>query len=211
MFYLDSSGMEPTLRFGDVIQGFPICFSVIDEPSHQSDFNITVSAPNYAVVLSPCCSIADKVLAIAPLKELDNRIFANPYLAEDPTRINDLVTAEKSVPPIRLEQMSPEEKTNLLASGDKYVFVDLFVYAECDLFAEYTIHRRDQKFITRCYVIDFRDSIKIHCASILSPKYEPDAGHKVLQLSVETRELMRRKISSFYRRAPAEDLAILAS
>jgi len=80
MFYLEASEMEAILRFGDVIQGFPICFSVIDKPSHESDFHITVSAPSYAVVLSPCCSIKDKVLSLAPLKQLENKIFVNPYL-----------------------------------------------------------------------------------------------------------------------------------
>jgi len=210
MFYLDSSQMEKTLRFGDVIQGFPVCFTVIDTPSSQSAFNITVSAPTYAVVLSPCCSIADKVLAIAPLQQLENKIFANPYLAENPTRINIKIPAEKSVPPVAWGTMTPEKKANIMAKGNAYVFVDKFVYLSSDLFAEYTIHRKDGNIKTRYYVVDFRASNKISCDRILSPKYSPGAC-KVLQLSVEIRELMRKKISSFYQRMPDEDAAILAS
>ena len=209
MFYLDSSQMEAALRFGDVIQGFPICFSVVDNPLYQSDFNITVAAPTYAVVLSPCCSIEDKKLAIAPLKQLENKIFANPYLSKDLTIINSKIPAKKSVPPIAWDKMDPGEKANRMAKGEAYVFVDKFIYAPSDLFAEYTINRRDGNLKTRHYVVDFRDSIKISCDRI-NREYSPGAA-KVLQLSVETRELMRRKIASFYQRVPDEDAASLAS
>ena len=210
MFYLDASQMEENLRFGDVIQGFPVCYSVIDTPSSQSEFNITVSAPTYSVVLSPCCSIADKVLAIAPLQQLENRIFSNPYLAELPTRINIKIPAEKSVPPVALEKMSAEKKANLMMNGERYVFLDKFIYEPSDLFGEYTIHRKDGNINIRYYVVDFRTSNRINCDRILSPKFSAGAC-KVLQLSVETRELMRKKIASFYRRMPDEDAAILAS
>jgi len=209
MFYIDVSQIEEVLRFGDVIQGFPICFSVIDQPSNQLDYNITVSAPNYAIVLSPCCSIEDKKVAIAPLKQLENKIFANPYLSEDPTRINIKIPAEKSVPPIAWETMDPGEKANRLAKGEAYVFVEKFVYAPSQLFADFTISRKEGNIKTRYYVVDFRDSIKVAC-NLIERRYSPGAA-KVLQLSVETRELMRRKIASFYQRVPDEDAAILAS
>lgn len=210
MFYLNTSQMDETLRFGDIIQGFPLCFSVIDTPSHQAGFNIRVSAPTFAVVLSPCCSISDKVLAIAPLEQLENKLFSNPYLAEEPTRINTKVAPEKTVPPIHWANMQPEKKANMAAMGDGYIFVDKFVYAPSDLFPEYTINRKEGNIKTRYYVVDFRASNKISCDSIKNPQYSPGAC-KVLQLSVETRELMRRKIASFYRRMPEEDAAILAS
>jgi hypothetical protein len=209
MFYLDSPQMEAALRFGDVIQGFPICFSVIDNPLYQSDFNITVSAPTYAVVLSPCCSIEDNKLAIAPLKQLENKIFVNPYLSEDPMRINSKIPAEKSLPPIAWDTMDSGEKANRMAKREAYIFVDKFVYAPSALFAEYTINRKDGNIKTNYYVVDFRDSIKVACDRI-NREYSPGAA-KVLQLSVETRELMRRKIASFYQRVPDEDAAILES
>lgn len=209
MFYLDSSQMEAVLRFGDVIQGFPICFSVIDKPSHQSDFNITVSAPTYAVVLSPCCSIKDKVVAVAPLKQLENKLFANSYLAEDPTRINIKIPAEKSVPSSAWEKMDPGKKANHMVKGAAYVFQDKFIYAPNDLLPKYTINRREGNIETGCYAVDFRDSIKIGCDHI-GRQYSPDAA-KVLQLTVETRDLLRRKIVDFYQRIPDEDRAILAS
>jgi len=210
MFYIDTSQMEETLRFGDIIQGFPVCFSVIDTPSYQAEFNIKVSAPTYAVVLSPCCSISDKVLAIAPLEKLENKLFTNPYLSEEPTRINSKVPPEKSVAPIHWENMPPEKKANMAAKGDAYIFVDKFIYAPSDLFQEYTINRKDGNIKTQYYAVDFRSSNKISCDSIKNPQYLPGAS-KVLQLSVETRELMRRKIASFYRRMPEEEAAILAS
>lgn len=209
MFYLDSSQMDAILRFGDVIEGFPICFAVIDKPSHRSDFNITVSAPTYAVVLSPCCSIKDKVLAVAPLRQLENKLFVNPYLAEDPTRINIKIAAEKSVPPFAWEKMESGEKANRMAKGEAYVFADEFVYAPNALLPEYTINRKDGKIKTSFYFVDFRDSIKISCDRI-KQQYSPEAA-KLLQLTIETRDLMRRKIADFYQRIPDEDAAILAS
>ncbi|MGC8494416.1 MAG: hypothetical protein ACP5SH_22060 [Syntrophobacteraceae bacterium] len=209
MFYLDALQMDKTLRFGDIIRGFPICYSVIDAPSNESPFNISVLAPTNAVVLSPCCSIEDKVLAIAPLKRLENKIFANPYLADDPTRINIPIAAEKSVPPQQWDKMDSERKANMVEQGEIYVFLDKFVYAPHDLFDEYPIHRKEAQFKTRCYVVDFRDSIKISCERI-NRVYAPGEA-KVLQLSAETRDLMRRKIGHFYQRRPAEDAALLAS
>lgn len=208
MFYMDSSQMEPTLRFGDIIQGFPVCFSVIDDPQARSDFNITISASPYAVVLSPCCSISDKLLAIAPLQQLDNKLFNNPYLAENPARINSKVPADKSFPP--QATIPPDKLASIMAKGDAYVFVDKFVYEPNQLLPEYTIHKKGGNITTGHYVIDFRTSNRISCDRILNPKYVAGAC-KVLQLTVETREIMRLKISSFYKRMPDEDAAILAS
>lgn len=210
MFYVDSSQMEQTLRFGDVIQGFPICFSIIDSPSSQAPFHINVSTSTFAVVLSPCCSIADRLLAVAPFQQLPGSIFSNEYLAEDPTRINIKIPAEKSVPVAAWEKMPAGERTNRLAKGEAFVFLDLFVYAPSDLFQEYTINRRNGNINTRHYSIDFRTSSRISCGLIKNPNYSPGAS-KVLQLSIETRELLRKKITSFYGRIPDEERMTLSS
>lgn len=210
MFYLDVSEMEPNLRFGDVIQGFPICYPVVNNSSDQSGYNIAVSAPTFAVVLSPCCSISDKMLAIAPLQQLENKLYANPFFAEDPSRINIKVPPDLSVPPVAWENMPAEKKGELLSKGDSYVFVDKFVYKSNDLFPKYSIHRKTGKIETNYMILDFRTSVKISCSSINDPSYSV-GPNKILQLTVEARDSLRKKIASFYIRMPKEDAAFLAS
>lgn len=210
MFYLDTSQMEQTLRFGDVIQDIPICFPVISNPSSTESYYIQVSAPAYAVVLSPCCSISDKVLSIAPLLHLPGALFSNPYLAEDPKRINIRIPASKSLPLRVWDTMDPSEKAARLSKEDGYVFLDFFIYDEHPLFVEYSINRKDGNIRSKSYMIDFRTCVHVQCDKILNPKYTPGSA-KVLQLSVEVRDLLRKKIGSFYQRVPDEDASILVS
>jgi hypothetical protein len=209
MFYLNNAQMEQTLRFGDVIKDIPICFPVISYPSITEAYHIQVASPTYSVVLSPCCSIADKVLSIAPFLHLPGALFTNPFLAEDPKRVNIKSPANKSLPPRAWDTMDPSEKAERLAKGDGYVFVDYFIYDEHPLFPEYDINRKDGNINSKYYMIDFRTSIRIQCDKIINPKYSPGSS-KVLQLSIETRELLRKKIGSFYLRIPEEDAGILA-
>lgn len=210
MFYLDISHMEQTLRFGDVIQDIPICFPVISNPSPTESYYIRVTAPTYSVVLSPCCSISDKVLSVAPLFPLPSALFSNPYLAEDPKRINTKIPAEKSLPPKAWDTMVPSEKAERLSKEDGYVFLDFFVYDEHTLFREYTINRKDGNIKSKSYMIDFRTCVHVQCDKILNPKYTPGSA-KVLQLSIEARDSLRKKIGSFYQRVPDEDASILIS
>lgn len=209
MFYIDNRQAGPTLRFGDVIRDFPVCFPIVSSPSSIEPYHIQINSPTFAVVLSPCCSISDKVLAIAPLQQLPGSLFSNPYLAEDPTRINIKIPADKSLPPKAWEKMDQTEMAERLAKPDGYVFVDHFVYEEHLLFEEYTINRREGNIITRKYVVDFRTSVRIQCDKISNPKYEP-GNSKVLQLSIESRDQLRKKIGSFYQRIPEEDAGVLA-
>jgi len=161
-----------------------------------------------SVVLSPCCSISDKVLSITPFLPLSAALFKNPYLADDPKRINTKIPAIKSLPPEVWENMDASEKAERLSKEDGYVFVDFFVYHAYHLFPEYTINRKDGNIKSKFYIIDFRKSVRIQCDKILTPKYLPGSA-KVLQLTIETRDLLRKKIGSFYQRIPQDDADIL--
>lgn len=204
MFYQEPAQMEQALRFGDVIQGIPICFPVISNLSLLETYHIQIASPTFSVVLSPCCSISDKVISVAPFIPLLGAFFNNPYFAEDPTRINGKVPSEKTLPPIAWEGMSPEEKAERLSKQDGYVFVEHFVYDRHPLFAVNVINRRDGNIKTNYYMIDFRTAIRIKCDKILNSQYSPGAA-KALQLTVEARDLLRKKISAFYQRIPKED------
>jgi hypothetical protein len=210
MFYIETTQADPTLRFGDVIRDFPICFPVVSNPSLSEPYHIQVNSPAYSVVLSPCCSISDKVISIAPLQMLNGSLFSNPFLLEDPKRINIKIPADKSLPPRAWETMNPTEKAERLSKQDAYVFVDNFVYDTHPLFPEYVINRKEGNITSKMYVIDFRTAVRIQCDKISNPTHLP-GNSKVLQLTIESRDQLRKKIGSFYQRIPDEDAAILAT
>jgi hypothetical protein len=54
-------------------------------------------------------------------------------------------------------------------------------------------------------MIDFKNSYKINCNKIKSPKDAP-LNKKILQLSITSRSELREKIAYYYGRIPEEDL-----
>ena len=91
--------IDPGFRFGDVIKGFISATPNVSNPPINSDntnYSIEISSP-YCAIVSPCCSIKDKVISLSPLLHVNKRIFENPYFREDLTRINRIVPPEKSI------------------------------------------------------------------------------------------------------------------
>ena len=62
-------------------------------------FTLEIQQPLFFVVLSPCCSISDGMLLLAPLTSVRAAFYNNPYFAEDLTRINRVLAPEQAVPP----------------------------------------------------------------------------------------------------------------
>lgn len=203
MFYQEK--MDKALRFGDVLKGYVLAASSIEEPILNKDYKIDINLPALCVVLSPCCSIGEKTISLSPLIELRGSFFDNPYIAEDLIRINRKMEPQQSVSPqVWEERFSPEEKQRRVEVGYAYAFVELFVYEKNDLFPKYTIHRRQGNIETNYYMIDFRNSHKVSCEKIITPENAP-LESKVLQLSIRTRSELREKIADYYARIPKED------
>lgn len=206
VFYQESG--DPGFRFGDVIKGFIAATPNVSNPpinSDNADYSIEISTP-YCAIISPCCSIKDKVISLSPLLHINKDLFKNPYFREDLTRINRIVPPEKSVPPIAFEKMPPEKKEEFLSKGLSYAFLNLFIYEEHDLFPEYPIRLNGaDDFNTRYYVIDFRNTFRVNCSKIQNPMNVPP-GLKCLQLTIDTRNVLRDKITHYYGRLPAEDM-----
>ena len=204
MFYQDEP--DEALRFGDVLKGFILTSPNISEPAKPNEtYSIDVYLPAFSIVMSPCCSIGDKMISLTPLIRLRNTFFNNPYLSEDLTRINREMEPEQTVPPdIWNSRLSHEEKQRRLGEGRGYAFLELFVYEKHDLFPEYTINRKQGNIGTRYYMIDFRNTYKVNCQSLITPTNAP-LDSKCLQLSIEARAEMRDKISYYYARVPKED------
>lgn len=205
-FYQES--IDQGFRFGDVIKGFVSATPSVSNPpinSDNTDYSIEISTP-YCAIISPCCSIKDKVISLSPLLHVNKTIFRNPYCKEDLTRINRTVPSEKSVPPIAFEKMPPEEKERILSKGPSYIFLNLFIYEQHDLFPEYPIQLNGaDDFNTRYYVIDFRNTFRVNCSKIQNPTNVPP-GLKCLQLTIDTRNVLRDKITHYYGRLPEEDI-----
>jgi len=203
MFFQEE--IQKELRFGDVLKGYILTSSNIVEPNFYSDFKIDVKLPDFCVVLSPCCSIGNKIISLSPLIQVYSGFFDNPYLKEDLTRINREMESEQSVPPHVWEGFPPEEKERRLKTGKTLASVELFIYKENELFPEYTVPRRDEEdFKTRYYMIDFRNIYNLNCEKIVNTKDFP-LESKCLQLTIDTRSELRYKIANYYSRVPKED------
>ena len=206
MFYQDEP--DNIFRFGDIIRGFASLTPIIDEPIlNLSDCscNINFSIPNYCVILSPCCSISDKVLTMAPLIQIRNSFFKNPYFAEDLTRINMKIPPEKTMPPESWDKLPVEQKQDRLNKGIGYTFLELFIYKKHYILPEYTVHSKKNNVKTNYYMIDFRNTFHVNCNKITSPQNVPIES-KCLQLSIDARTNLREKIAFYYSRVPQEDI-----
>ena len=206
MFYQDH--LDQALRFGDVVRGYILTNAILEKPSwetHLDDYNVNISLPQFSVIMTPCCSIEDKTIILTPLIQVYPTFFDNPYLVEDLTRVNRIMSPQQTVSPYVWESLSDEEKQRRLAEGNTYAFINLFVYKRHDSLPEYTLRRKKGKnIVTDYYMINFKNLYKVHCDKIISPTNSP-LESKHLQLSVETREELRVKLARYYSRVPQED------
>lgn len=211
MFYEDPQRIDNALRFGDVLKGFAVCTPAIHNPPLPDELNcqIEIAKPPFYVILSPCCSIRDAIISLAPLSQIKNSLFGNPYFAEDPTRINGKIESIYSLPPAVWDSMDPDAKAARLSKGSSYALLEYFIYKEHDLFPQYEVPRKekDRKILTRNYMIDFRAAFKVACKSIQSPEKSP-LECKCLQLTNETRSQLRDKILFYFSRPSVEETAL---
>jgi hypothetical protein len=211
MFYAKT--MSKALRFGDILRGYCHTTAVIEKPALERGFDkydITVDFPSFSVLMSPCCQIERGAVALSPLMPIRTAFFDNPYLAEDLTRINRKMTPQQSVPPKAWEAMDPAEKLKREAKGSQYSFPYLFVYEANPNLPAYVLERRQEKFTTGFYMVDFKNITKLACENIKTPEEAP-LESKILELSVETRKELGDKIASYYGTLAPEDLALLGS
>lgn len=207
MFYEDKP--EKALRFGDVVRGFVLSAPRIDSPSRTSlpdEYHIEVNTPRLTTILSPCCSIGAKTLALSPLLQVFPGFFRNPYLNQDLTNVNRPMTPEQAVPPDVWEKIPRSEKLKRLnlSKPKSYAFVHYFVYAHHDLLPQYTVHSKHGNVETGYYMVDFRRIYRVECEKVANAKQAP-LEIKLLQLSIQTRNELREKIAEYFNRVPEED------
>ncbi len=188
MFY--ESKPQAALRFGDIVRGYVLSAPQIDSPgtSPPVEYRLAVLSPTFAVIMSPCCSIRDRTLAISPLIEILPLFLRNPYFANDLTNINRRMPGEKALSPGRWAKLSAEEKQARMAAGDAYALLEYFIYAPHDLLPPYTVKddKDEEGREVGHYMIDFRKICRIECNKIVTPEQAP-LETKVLQIAVDTR------------------------
>ena len=203
MFY--EKKPDNALRFGDIVKSFILSSTNIDDPNSFTDYRINVDIPECCAVLTPCCSIGRKVILLTPLVKLRDSFFDNPYFEQELTRINREMEPKQSVSPEVWEKFTPVEQQKRLSAGRTFALNEIFIYEPNDYFNEYLITRKKKKIETNYYMIDFKDTYKINCKKIVSPKNSP-LDIKCMQLSIKTRGELRKKLSEYYRRIPEEDI-----
>lgn len=169
MFY-EVDRVEPVLRFGDILEGFILTTpNLVKDPTESNCCTIDIDVPRLCVLLTPCCSVRDKIISISPLIELNPSFFLNPYFTEDLTRINREVEARYTLPPERWEKLPEQEKIRRQNVGSGYVFLDQFIYEKNEHLTSYFLNNKKLgKFETNYYMIDYRNIYKINCEKIKS-------------------------------------------
>ena len=199
---------DNALRFGDVVDGFPVSASQVESPilgDVPKQYKIDVKPPEYSVILTPCCSIGSGTLLLAPFQKVNRRLYDNPYLSEDLLRLNFPMTPQQAVLPTAWERMSSEERARRIDTSrpKSYAFVEYFMYAPHDRLPEYNV-TTDGRLRTGHYSIDFRCMYRIECKKINTATQSP-VGAKVVQITVSAREALRDKLVAYFARVPEED------
>jgi len=208
MFY--DINPQSKLRFGDIVRGFLLTHCHTYRPSSEEKpdaFQIDVTHPELAVVLTPCCTIAQRsggMLILSPLLKIrPDWYFENSYLMEDFTRINRETTIQNALGPEIWASMSDEQQAEKLAQspGKRYMMDDFFAYDKHDLLAEYELrYKEGMKELINYYMIDFRNICRVQTATDNDP-----TSTKRLQLSIQARRELRDKLAHYFGRKPEED------
>lgn len=205
MFY--ESEQSKALRLGDILPGFIFIEADIEDPRNLQSYKIDVITHRYCVVMTPCCSIRDRILSITPLLPIRPSYLENPYFKEDLTRINRVMKPEQTVASEIWDGFPPEEKLRKLQAGETYALPSIFIYEKHDSLANYSLHSRVKRgpISTNYYSIDFKNVHKIRCEKVITPENSP-YDMKILELSKQARSELRNKLADFFKRTPAEDI-----
>jgi hypothetical protein len=201
--------IDPVLRFGDIIKGYVAIVPIIKQPNQPTimptlDWEIRVSYPEFLAVLSPCCSIKDSLICLAPLIQVQKNFFMNPYYKDDLTRINRKMEPRCAFIPDKFDKKSPSEKQEILNKELSYALLHYFVYEQHPLFPSYNVTVRGETVETGYYMIDFRMIYSLKCQQIIKPNNAP-IETKLLQLAIQARAELREKIAHYYGRVAEED------
>lgn len=209
-FYLDTPTDD--LRLGDVVTGFPVATPAAhDKEADQrtATWSIRAVRQQHLIVMTPCCSIEDKSLLLAPLSQIRGAFLKNPWWQEDLIRLNRKMPFDKSIPPEHLKRLTDTEKAERSAAGDQYAIGECFVFAPHAMFGTYTLNMKPPSGAIGHYMVDFKSIFRVDCDFVNRPAKAPP-GTKLLELSIRSRTDLREKLAHFFSRPAKEDLASAA-
>jgi hypothetical protein len=203
--FYENKNVDQNLRFGDIIIGGQFLTMSNDKlPMDSKSYQINIDHSDFYCVLTPCCSIEKKLIVVSPLEHIQQSYYSNSFLADDLSRINGIIAPENSIPTKAWENMRPEEKQRMMASGPAYMLIDKFIFPPDDALGEYEVNSKNLgKFNTGYFQISFKNTLSIRSAAFDRNKSYP----KILQMSIPSRTSLREKIGYFYSRIPEEDIS----
>lgn len=203
MCYADA--MSPGFRMGDIVRGFVLSAAKQSRPmTTPHDYQLSVRNPAFAVILTPCCSIKEGTVALAPLAEITAQWLKNPYFQNDLTNINRTMNAEQALPPGKWGELSEDERRKRLQAGPAYALHNWFVFSPHPLLPSYPLRVGGADVQISHYATDFRAIHRVECQSIGDPKMNP-ADAKCLELTPAVRGELRVKLAHYFGRVPEED------
>ncbi len=198
-FYLDPPSKG--LRFGDVVTGFQHPTVRIDVPDNALDLRISVTRPQYFVVMTPCCAIELNSVSLAPLVQVrDAIILKHPRLHDNLSLFNIPFPPKDGFTAEQIGKMDENKQAELLAQPAGYTYLDCFVYEPNGLFPDYEVKRNKQTFAKLQHrMVDFKSIFRVECSLIEREQHAP-SGVKVSELTVATRAQLRDKLTYYFSR-----------
>jgi len=207
MFYSES--FSSAYRMGDIISGYTEIVPVYTQTraSYEFDLSISIIPSDMFVILTPCCSIENKTVNIAPLKKLDSRFLSSDQLILDFTIINMPISKRIALGEAAFSKLPEHEKLELENAPLGYEYIDKFVYDDHSCLKTYKLEKKRSKeelisVATGKYMISFKDVVKIQ--SILFERHNENCA-KVAELTAMARSKLRDKLTYYYSRIPDED------
>jgi hypothetical protein len=178
MFYADNP--SPEILQGDVFAGLvntgiiPSNFLTAStlRKEHSPCFSVDLGF-GYSTIVTPSCEIPKperEYLAFCPLLPIHKRITQIEFFQQDPTRFNNPVDAEDSMPKPKWESKSEDEKDAL---------------RQKDYFSDYLM-------------IDFNFVFNVSKKKFQDKLYNLLLGSRVLQLSFESQKALKSKLVNYY-------------
>lgn len=198
-FYAD----KPTnfLRLGDVISGFA-CLEIVQDDLHSNEMSLKISDKrNLLVIVTPCCSIENRIITVTELKQIKSTYFKNEHFIDNLTLINKPIYPQEMLARDEWEKLSDVEKKKR-GKEKSYTEYNIFIYDVSDSLPEY----KSRHLQTRYYMIDFTKQFSIN-SQIIKRNLNPEDLVKIkkLELSKFAREDLRLKLAYYYSRRPSED------
>ena len=73
--YVEENDFDKNLRLGDIIGGFSHIVPTFDDFfANGNEFTLEIKSQKYFSILTPCCSIEEQLITLAPLKQREEEL-----------------------------------------------------------------------------------------------------------------------------------------